>query len=86
MLRAVGETLVVDSLFLALSLSSETWDDGVTIGVVSLIFSVLELLTELQYYAAEARADMVMDGEETTGIDMAERHSVEVANLAPSRG
>lgn len=62
MLRAVGETLVVDSLFLALSLSSsETWEDGVSIGVVSLIFSVLELLTELQYYAAEARAEMVMD-------------------------
>lgn len=59
MLRAVGETLVVDSLFLALSLSSETWEDGVSIGIFSLIFSVLELLTELQYYAAEARADMV---------------------------
>lgn len=64
MLRAVGETLVVDSLFLALSLSSETLEDGVSIGIVSLIFSLLELVTELQYYLAEARTDMVTDGEE----------------------
>ncbi|CAM9425227.1 unnamed protein product [Ectocarpus sp. 12 AP-2014] len=66
MLRAVGETLVVDSLFLALSLATETWEDGVSIGIVSLIFSVLELLTELQHYLAEARAGMVADREETT--------------------
>lgn len=66
MLRAVGETLVVDSLFLALSLTTETWEDGASIGIFSLIFSVLELLTELQYYAAEARADMVTGGEERT--------------------
>lgn len=69
MLRAVGETLVVDSLFLALSLSAETWEDGVSIGVVSLIFSVLELLTELQYYVAEARADMVTEEEETVNAE-----------------
>ncbi|CAM9664166.1 unnamed protein product [Ectocarpus sp. 12 AP-2014] len=60
MLRAVGETVVVDSLFFALSLSSETWEDGLSIGVYSLIFSVLELVTEFQYYAAEARVGMVM--------------------------
>lgn len=66
MLRAVGETLVVDSLFLALSLSTETWEDGGSIGIVSLIFSVLELLTELQYYLAQARTGMVVDREETT--------------------
>ena len=65
MLRAVGETLVVDSLFLALSLSSEPWEEGVSIAVYSLIFSVLELLTELQYYAAEAGADMTTGREET---------------------
>ncbi|CAM9474636.1 unnamed protein product [Ectocarpus fasciculatus] len=65
MLRAVGETVVVDSLFLALSLSTETWEDGVSIGIVSLIFSVLELLTELQYYLAQAREGMVADREET---------------------
>ncbi|CAN0297127.1 unnamed protein product [Ectocarpus sp. 8 AP-2014] len=64
MLRAVGETLVVDSLFLALSLSSETFEDGVSIGIVSLIFSLLELVTELQHYLAEARTDMVTGGEE----------------------
>ena len=64
MLRAVGETLVVDSLFLALSLSTEPWEDGVSIAVYSLMFSVLELLTELQHYAAEAEADMTMGGEE----------------------
>lgn len=62
MLRAVGETVVVDSLFFALSLSSETWEDGVSIGVYSLIFSVLELVTEFQYYAAEARVGMMMRG------------------------
>ena len=62
MVRAVGETLVVDSLFLALSLSSETWEDGLSIGIFSLIFSVFELLTELQYYVLEARADMVAGG------------------------
>ena len=64
MLRAVGETLVVDSLFFALSLSTETWENGVSIGVISLVFSVLELLTELQYYAAEARVNMVTSEEE----------------------
>lgn len=69
MVRAVGETLVVDSLFLALSLSSETWEDGVSIGIFSSVFSVLELLTELQYYAAEARTDMVT-GSSAVGMEM----------------
>lgn len=73
MVRAVGETLVVDSLFLALSLSSETWEDGVSIGIFSLIFSVLELLTELQYYVSEARADMVTGGEEPTSTSIEDR-------------
>ena len=72
MVRAVGETLVVDSLFLALSLSSETWEDGVSIGIFSLIFSVLELLTELQYYVSEARADMVTGGEEPMSTSIEE--------------
>lgn len=72
MVRAVGETLVVDLLFLALSLSSETWEDGVSIGIFSLIFSVLELLTELQYYVSEARADMVTGGEEPMSTSIEE--------------
>lgn len=77
MLRAVGETLVVDPLFLALSLSSEAWEDGVSIGVFSLIFSVLELITELKYYVLEARADMVVGGEEplSTSIEEAIQRS-----------
>lgn len=32
------------------------------IGIFSLIFSVLELLTEFQYYVSEARVDMVTGG------------------------
>lgn len=57
MIRAVGETLVVDSIFLVLSVESGGWDGNLT-GVVGLsaLFSVLELLTELQYYVAEAGA------------------------------
>ena len=86
MLRAVGETLVVDSLFLALSLSTETWEDGVSIGIFSLIFSVLELLTELQYYAAEAREDMVTGGEEQTDADVVDLDSIEVVAPAPVVG
>ena len=55
--RAVGETLVVDSLFLALSVVSEGWDANLTgIAGISALFSVLELVTELQYYVAEADA------------------------------
>ncbi|CAM9585034.1 unnamed protein product [Ectocarpus sp. 8 AP-2014] len=84
MLRAVGEMVVVDSLFCALSLSMETWEDGVSTGVFSLIFSVLELLTELPYYAAEARANMVTDGEEALDAEGADRDSLELVNYAPS--
>lgn len=83
MLRAVGETLVVDSLFLALSVSPEAWKNGVSIGVLSLIFSVLELLTELQYYAAEARKDMVVVEEEILGREEASGESMESTNQAP---
>ncbi|CAN0017572.1 unnamed protein product [Ectocarpus fasciculatus] len=59
MIRAVGETLVVDSLFLALSVMSGGWDDDLSgVAGISAIFSVLELVTELQYYVAEAGASM----------------------------
>ena len=57
MIRAVGETLVVDTLFLALSVVSGGWDGNLTgVAGISALFSVLELLTELQYYVAEAGA------------------------------
>ena len=57
MIRAVGETLVVDTLFLALSVVSGGWDGNLTgVAGMSALFSVLELLTELQYYVAEAGA------------------------------
>ncbi|CAM9130078.1 unnamed protein product [Sphacelaria rigidula] len=62
MLRAVGETVVVDTLFLALSVVSDTWDGAPSIAAASLIFSTLELVTELQHYAAEACKDMVARG------------------------
>lgn len=55
-----------------------------SIGVFSLIFLVPELLTELQYYAAEARANMVTDGEEATDAEGAGRDSLELVNHAPS--
>lgn len=55
MVRAVGETLCVDPLFLVLSAVTAGWDDNVTgLAVVSALFSVLELVTELQYYVTEA--------------------------------
>lgn len=57
LIRAVGETLVVDTIFLALSVVSGGWDGNLTgVAAVSALFSVLELLTELQYYVAEAGA------------------------------
>lgn len=57
--RAVGETLVVNSLFLAFSVVSGGWDGNLTgVAAISALFSVLELLTELQYYIAEAAAEM----------------------------
>lgn len=55
MVRAVGETLWVDPLFLALSAVAGGWDDNVTgLAVFSALFSLLELVTELQYYVTEA--------------------------------
>ena len=49
--------MVVDSLFLALSVVSGGWDENLTgVVVFSAIFSILELVTELQYYVAEAGA------------------------------
>jgi len=55
MVRAVGETLWVDPLFLALSVVTGEWDDNATgLVVLSALFSVLELVTELQYYVTEA--------------------------------
>ncbi|CAN0031489.1 unnamed protein product [Pylaiella littoralis] len=57
MVRAVGETLVVDSLFLALSVVSGGWDENLTgVAAISALFSVLELVAELQYYVAEVGA------------------------------
>ncbi|CAM9385523.1 unnamed protein product [Ectocarpus fasciculatus] len=59
MIRAVGETLVVDSLFLALSVVSGGWDDEISgVAGISALFSILELVTELQYYVAEAGVSM----------------------------
>ena len=53
--RAVGETLRVDPLFLALSVATGGWDGNLTgLVVFSALFSVLELVTELQYYVTEA--------------------------------
>lgn len=55
MVRAVGETLWVDPLFLALSVVTGGWDDNAMgLVVLSALFSVLELVTELQYYVTEA--------------------------------
>lgn len=57
MVRAVGETLWVDPLFLALSVVTGGWDDNVAgLAVFSALFSVLEVVTELQYYVTEAEA------------------------------
>lgn len=57
--KAVGETLVVDILFLALGVATAGWDGNFT-GVtgVSALFSVLELVSELQYYVAIAASSM----------------------------
>lgn len=55
MVRAVGETLWVDPLFLALSAVTGGWDDNVMgLPVFSALFSALELVTELQYFVTEA--------------------------------
>lgn len=69
MVRAVGETLVVDSLFLALSVVSGGWDWNLTgVAGISALFSVLELVTELQYYVAEAGA--VLEPASSSGTAM----------------
>lgn len=75
---------MVDSLFFALSLSTQTWEDGASIGLVSLVFSVLELLTELQYYAAEARANMVTNEEEAVNVQGTYSDSLQLINHVPS--
>lgn len=54
MVKAVGETLVVDTLFLVLGLVTGSWDDPSLVAISSSIFSILELVTELQYYVIEA--------------------------------
>ena len=58
MVRAVGETLCVDPLFLALSVVTGGWDDNLTgLAMISALFSILELVTELQYYVNEAEVE-----------------------------
>ncbi|CAN0560501.1 unnamed protein product [Ectocarpus sp. 12 AP-2014] len=56
MVRSVGETLVVDPLFLALSAVSRGGWDGSLSGIagISALFSALQLLTELRYYVKRA--------------------------------
>lgn len=63
MTRAVGETLVVDALSLALSVVTSGWD-GIFTGVagVSALFSLLELAGELQYYVNHAAIYMEEGG------------------------
>ncbi|CAB1101925.1 unnamed protein product [Ectocarpus sp. CCAP 1310/34] len=58
MVRSVGETLVVDPLFLALSAVSRGGWDGSLAGIagISAVFSALQLLTELRYYVKGASA------------------------------
>lgn len=54
MVKAVGETVVVDVLFLTLGLLTSSWDDPSLVALSSSVFSVLELMIELQYYINEA--------------------------------
>ncbi|CAM9479453.1 unnamed protein product [Ectocarpus fasciculatus] len=58
LVRSVGETLVVDPLFLALSAVSRGGWDGSLAGIagISAVFSALQLLTELRYYVKQASA------------------------------
>lgn len=91
MLRAVGETLVVDTLFVVFSLTLETWDGAVSAASISLTFSILELITDLQYYATEARAEMTADGGNSTPTDVeaqvGDPDSIDLHNsLAEARG
>lgn len=75
MLRAVGETLVVDSLFHVFSIQSESWDGPLSLAATSLIFSVLELVTELQYYAIEASDEMEPGEDHTTRTNTMDKQS-----------
>lgn len=55
MTKAVGETLVVDTLFLALGVATSGWDGTFTgVAGASALFSILELVSELQYYVHHA--------------------------------
>lgn len=57
-IRAVGETIIVDPVFFLLSVFTEGLDGGLTgFAGVSALFSVLELLTEL-HYAEESAAQL----------------------------
>lgn len=59
MTRAVGETLVVDTLFLVLGVAASGWDENLTgLAGVSAVFSIVELVSELQYYAGIAVRSM----------------------------
>lgn len=54
MVKAVGETLVVDTLFLVLGLVTGSWDEPSLVAISSSVFSILERVTELQYYLKKA--------------------------------
>lgn len=56
LVRAVGETLVVDGLFLALSATAGGGWDGSLTGIAGMsgLFSALQLLAGLRYYVREA--------------------------------
>lgn len=65
MVRAVGETLVVDPLFLVLGILTSGWGDNSSgLSGISAIFSILELVTELQYYITTASSFMEEPREE----------------------
>lgn len=61
LIRAVGETLVLDFLFLALAaISGGGWNGSLaSLAGISAVFSVLQLLTEMRYYVKEASSALV---------------------------
>ena len=70
MVRTVGETLCVDPLFLAISVVAGGWDDNLNGFVMfSALFSILELVTELQYYVSEAEVASTTSGNDGEGVD-----------------
>lgn len=73
MVRAVGETLVVDSVFLALTVVDSLWHGGVY-GVTGLsaFFCILQLVTELQYYISEAENYLLPTDRETSSSSVLE--------------